>query len=683
MDKRRLLFRQTASQKRMYAKTHRKDVAMNRQRRLFSFTLLLALAFALTGCGSGSKETQQESAVPEQKTVVTMMYYIELPAFEQLVEDTYPDIDLKIEQNTTVTIDGEGERRLRHGHGTDIVTMLIPRENIGEYLMDLSTEDYASLYQNGVTHSLMVDGRTLFLPLPGQYTGYIYNATLVEQMGLSAPTTPAEMIALMDKAAEAGLGVGDDGTLYAVESADKVNVAQYLFGTQVPDFLGLADGIRWSSNMQSGQGRFADAMGSCLDLLETAIERGYLNPVYMTGSAGNHVPVESRMSEGSLLLTYGKVSLLDALNRNNGEYKYGMLPFLSEEGNHAWTLAVPDAYLSLNRALQEPGNEEKLDACHRILRLLSTPEGQQAVMASSGAFQSYLTDLEPEKERIPGGLKECVEGGYVYNLQVPGKVLYYFGDRMIAVLNDKVSMEEAMDAVDNYYKNGDDNIDYDQSLIGEMAEDMCNENYNVRQGETAIGNLVADAAREITGADFAFINGGSVRGSLYQGPVFGYELDQLCPYPNNLVVLETDAATIRAMLQNGISRLIETRIPNGRFLNVSGICYSFSWPTQDEEAKLLSVTLPDGSELSEDETYTITVTNYMAGEADYFDNNGDGYTMLNVYENSTPLAEGVKLVQETEYILTDALKAYFEAREGTAIEPGAGGRIEVVGKNEE
>lgn len=127
------------------------------------------------------------------------------------------------------------------------------------------------------------------------------------------------------------------------------------------------------------------------------------------------------------------------------------------------------------------------------MKLLSTQEGQLAVMADSGASQSYLKENPPEPEIVPEGLKECVEKEYIYNLQVSGRVRYYFGNRMIAAMNGEISVSEAMAAVDGYYRNGNASLDYDQSVVDEIAKDVIYKNYNVRRKETALGNLVADA----------------------------------------------------------------------------------------------------------------------------------------------------------------------------------------------
>ena len=654
----------------------------NMKKRLVSLLLTALLALSLAGCSPTAEPGPQASdGEPASAQIpVTMLYATDLPHFEALVEETYPDIDLQIEQNAKATIDGESERRLRTGHGSDIITTTMPTGDVKNYALDLSAQSFASAYQANNSQSLRIGGKTLFLPLPGQYSGYIYNVTLAEQAGgTEAPATTGELMDMLDAAAAQGLGVGSDGVLFAIESSDMTNVSSYFIGVQVPDFLGLSEGVVWRERLTKREDSFSNGMDHGLDLSAAMAEKGYLNPARVYNTRGNETPVRDRMLDGTLLLTYSTVQFLDTLNAESDAYEFAMLPFLSAGDNHSWTTVAPAAFLGLNAALAEPGREDALDAALRVLNLLSTPESQAAFIRDIGASQSYLAAEVPVLSDIPEGIADCVENGYVYNVQFPAKLLYYYGRNMISVLSGELSLEEALANVDRYFLEGDEEVEYDQTLIGVVAGDMIYENYNVRREETGIANLVTDAIRELTGADVAFANGGAIRGSLYEGNVFGSDLDVVCPYNNNIVVLEVGGSVIREMLANGLTLIEqESGIPGGRFLNVSGLCYSYRAPEGDQPAELLDITLPDGSPFDETKTYTIAVTSYMCGADGYLDNNGDGFTMLNVYSDTAPLAEDVKLVQETDKTFGDALQLYFQTHNGEAILAQPEGRIKVV-----
>ena len=90
------------------------------------------------------------------------------------------------------------------------------------------------------------------------------------------------------------------------------------------------------------------------------------------------------------------------------------------------------------------------------------------------------------------------------------------------------------------------------------------------------------------------------------------------------------------------------------------------------------VVYTDGSPLKDGKTYTIAVTDYMAGSTGYMDGNGDGYTMLNVYSDADAPGEHVTLKEETGLTLTDILLQYLKQHNTETVSGKIDGRIKVV-----
>ena len=634
--------------------------------------IVMAASLCLGGCSSPRTDTEGED-----KTIVTMLYSSDLPNLEKLVESTYTDIDLQIERNAQGTIDGEVERRLRNGHGSDIVATTLATGDVLNYLADLSAEKYVSAYQSGIMHKTARDGKNLFIPLPAQYYGYIYNVTLARENGLSVPTTQDELLAMLKKAKEKHIGTDETGSDFAVNGTPATTAA-FAIATKIPDFFGLSDGIRWLDDFKNGKASFTGSLETCLDLPLEMIKKKYMNPLPFT-SGSNSAPILEKMSSGKMLMAFDNVTMFDNI-RKNSSYEFDMLPMFSSEGNPAWTVSTPTAFLGISKTLTGEGGEKQLDACQRILGLLSTPEGQDAFMMDNGAGYSYLVDYNRISDIVPAGIKDCIEEGYNYNVSMSNDFMRYFGNRCNAVLCGQTDRKSAFEQIDDYMRDGEDKS---ATLLGTINHDMIVENYNVRLGETEIGNLISDAVREMTGADVAVVNGGSIRGSLYKGDIYSYDLDYVCPYEDNIIVLEVNADVIRSMLANGLSAMLRNaEIPGGRFLNVSGLKYSFTPPTDASSAQLVDVTLPDGSPLDENAIYTIAVTDYMAGGNGYSDNNGDGFTMLNVYSDDTPKGKDVKLVRKTKYTFRSILEEYIINHNDGEIASKIEGRITSVKGNE-
>ena len=159
-----------------------------------------------------------------------------------------------------------------------------------------------------------------------------------------------------------------------------------------------------------------------------------------------------------------------------------------------------------------------------MLELISTKEGQEALTRDIQMGYSYLKDYQPEHSDVITGLEEYVDSSYVYNVQFPDKIVEYLGEMSRQVFVGKLTPEDALKAVDKYYYEGSDQVDYDLSVVGTIKNDLLLQDYTTRRKAAAIGNLLADSVAEVSGASIAVVNGGGIRGSLYAGEVYGLSL---------------------------------------------------------------------------------------------------------------------------------------------------------------
>ncbi len=167
----------------------------------------------------------------------------------------------------------------------------------------------------------------------------------------------------------------------------------------------------------------------------------------------------------------------------------------------------------------------------------------------------------------------------------------------------------------------------------------------VRNRETALGNLCADAYRAAADADIAFINGGCIRASLPAGDITYAHLLALQPFGNELSVVRTTGAEIADALEFSVrnSALGDDGEPEGEdggFLSVSGIKFRVDTtvPTSvatdalgmfanvggDRRVKDIMV-LGEGGEyeaIDPEAEYTLVSVNYILEDM------GDGYSMF-------------------------------------------------------
>ena len=151
--------------------------------------------------------------------------------------------------------------------------------------------------------------------------------------------------------------------------------------------------------------------------------------------------------------------------------------------------------------------------------------------------------------------------------------------------------------------------------VGESLYALDGSRSAVRTRETNLGNLSADSLRAAHGADFALLNGGSIRDSIRKGPVTGKDILAVYPFTSNVISYQATGAEVREMLEHGLSFLPGE---GGGFPQVSGMIVHIKAdaPKGQRVKKLL---LPSGKPVEMEKTYTIAVNNFIA-------EGGDGYT---------------------------------------------------------
>ncbi len=154
----------------------------------------------------------------------------------------------------------------------------------------------------------------------------------------------------------------------------------------------------------------------------------------------------------------------------------------------------------------------------------------------------------------------------------------------------------------------------------------------IRNAETNLGDLCADAYQAMSGADIALVNGGGIRVSIKAGDVTYNDILKVHPFGNELCMVEATGQEILDALEMG-ARVVPEE--NGGFLQVAGLTYEIhtylpsSVKLTDEglfvgvegEYRVQNVMVGD-EPLDLAKTYTMASHNYMIKNA------GDGFTMF-------------------------------------------------------
>ncbi len=173
-------------------------------------------------------------------------------------------------------------------------------------------------------------------------------------------------------------------------------------------------------------------------------------------------------------------------------------------------------------------------------------------------------------------------------------------------------------------------------------------------GESPMGNLIADSMKAQTGTDFAFMNPGGVRADIDAGEITWKEAFTVQPFGNDLVKMDLTGAQVKSLLNEQWADPTRAKI-----LQIAGLKFTYD-DSQPAGDRIVSITLPDGTAVDPAKTYSVTVNNFMAG-------GGDGYTTLKNGKN--PSIDIVDL---------EALVKYIKAK-GT-VDPKTEGRITKLNK---
>ena len=184
------------------------------------------------------------------------------------------------------------------------------------------------------------------------------------------------------------------------------------------------------------------------------------------------------------------------------------------------------------------------------------------------------------------------------------------------------------------------NIDVDLKITDDDGIRM------IRNREMPIGNLVADAYKDITGADIGVVNGGGIRDNLKKGDVTYKEIKNVHPFGNVLMKKKTTGRKILDLLEFSSMNTDIERVKdgkpygeNGTFSHVSGLKYTIdtSIPTSvvlddagnfirvDGERRVKNVLVLEDDNyvpIKENKEYTIASHNFL------LDSGGGGANMF-------------------------------------------------------
>lgn len=130
-------------------------------------------------------------------------------------------------------------------------------------------------------------------------------------------------------------------------------------------------------------------------------------------------------------------------------------------------------------------------------------------------------------------------------------------------------------------------------------------------GESALGNLIADAQRASVGADVAFMNPGGIRDDVAADQVTWGELFAVQPFGNDVIALTLTGAQVRQVLEQ------QWQQTPARILKTSGLRYTWD-AARPVGTRVVEILDDDGALLDPAATYRVAANSFIAGGGDNF-----------------------------------------------------------------
>lgn len=489
---------------------------------------------------------------------------------------------------------------LKAGDITDIYTTTYMQgaDAMKDNLIDLSKYGFVNNYTDAMLRGVNVDGGIYLLPAFYNIFGIYYNKTVFEKYGWEVPQSFEELLALKEKCEAEGIE--------AFRSRMDLNgyIFSYLFGLGNTMFFDTMEGMTWKQDFLTGKANATGTLEPVLEYMKKWIDAGFIdqkdigtnasNPAFMGGLAAMH------------LCNAYSVKFLDwSARADHPEYglqEYGIIPFLSEDGENNMLVSNIQRFYGLSKELEKPGNEQKLADALKFIEYISTEMGSTLMGANGSTVLSTLVSSKISDDSFYAEVMDYVEEGQITSYVWAGweDIVNEMADVLHEFVRGSIDIPgvcAAFDQIrDNYLANG-------YAHVAISTDDLDIED---------IARLTGIAQIRATGADVAIMslpgfcgfekiidregytsmhNSKGICGKLYAGQRIGTEeINSVRQSGKQLDTITMTGKEIRELAEKGL-KLFESQTENFRYILV----------------------VKDDAELADDTTYTVV---FADGEID-------------------------------------------------------------------
>lgn len=535
----------------------------------------------------------------------------------RLVHEKYPEIHLEIQSYQGYNTSGYMEKQLETGIMPDIysTTEIWDERWQKAHLIDLAQYEFTDRYNEARMDETEVDGATYLLPYDLNVISIIYNKSLFERHGWRVPENMAQMRELVEKIHEAGVDVS------ICKMAFPGNAFQYFCNVADTVFLNTVQGQQWQKQFLAGEAD-ASALQNSINEMQEWINLGLLNT---NRGELDETSCVDKFCEGNTAFLIGGISRFTQNEDGSGD-QYACMPYLSEDGSSNMYISLVNRYYGLNKELLKPENKQKLEDALRVLDLMSTIEGYEAVIGSAPSVMCALKDFSLPDSSPYKEVMDSINSGHAAPFIYNGWTSYIadFGYKIQDWITGNTRKEEIIPYLNAL-----------QKRVLREAEDQyvfAEQEFDTRQSAKLVGIIFTEMAR----ADGALIsinewkpgipsgnrqNMDGVNGSILPGIMTERDIVTILPtgWNKNIQEVTLTGARIRQLLETGYDR------------HQNGDTYPYI------------LVMRDGKELEDEKVYTMVIcgaTDEVLQEGRVWDTGLSGLKMAKKYLKGIGIISG-------------------------------------------
>lgn len=354
-------------------------------------------------------------------------------------------------------------------------------------------------------------------------------------------------------------------------------------------------------------------------------------------------PTQFKDENGNFIYTFNSVDLYDIVQANIDSAEAEGADYIIALSHVGY--AEDEIYGDLADIESLIRNTDGFDAVldahsHSVIESMTITDkgGNEVLLSSTGTKFEYIGKLTVSGEKLETELIKTAD------YQKTDSVVDAYIGKMYAEYSALGERKVASNEVDLIVKD-------------------ANGNRLVRNNETNLGDLCAEAYRNAVNADIGYINGGSLRANIPAGDITFNNMLNVLPFNNTVVLAEVSGQTIKDMMEFA---MVSYPLENGAFPHLSGLTFKVNTsikssvvinefeefvcvdgPYRVYDMKVYNSETETYEPIDLNKTYTFAASNY------YLLEHGSGMSML---ENAKILQnDGILDVESLEMYITEKL----------------------------